>query len=126
MTMFEEFAKEMNVEITTGKDGQYTGICRALATMTTEVILSDDEKVSGMKWSDQKELIKEKFYKTFPYMGKYSENGLAEQVTELASHPESTWTYICTDTTTYNVDTDIYRTEDGKLVKVDGDWIFGF
>lgn len=68
MTMFEEFAKEMNVEITTGKDGQYTGICRALATMTTEVILSDDEEVYEMDWNDQKEIIKEKFYKTFPYM----------------------------------------------------------
>lgn len=68
MTMFEEFAKELNVEITTGNDGLYTGMAQALATMTTEVILSDDEKVYNADWEEQKEIIKEKFYKTFPYM----------------------------------------------------------
>lgn len=68
MTMFEEFAKELNVEITTWNDGMYTGIAKALANMTNEVILSDDEEIFSKDWSDQKEIIKAKFYKTFPYM----------------------------------------------------------
>lgn len=40
------------------------------------------------------------------------------------SRPKLTWTYLYTETTTYNVDMDIYRTEDGRLVMVDSDWMF--
>lgn len=46
-----------------------------------------------------------------------------EEPTE-AERPESGWTYLYTDTNTYNVDMDVYRTEDGRLVMVDSDWMF--
>lgn len=68
MTRFEELAREIHVGITTNERGIYTGLSAGLAAITTEVILSDDEKVFNMSWDEQKELIKEKFYKTFPYM----------------------------------------------------------
>lgn len=68
MTMFEEFAKEMNVKIETDNNGLYTGMCEALALMCNEVILSDDEQIRTLPWEEQKEIIKEKFYSTFPYM----------------------------------------------------------
>lgn len=68
MTHFEEFAKELGVEITTGANGLYTGMAQALAQMTTETILSDDDEVFELDWEQQKELVKEKFYKAFPYM----------------------------------------------------------
>ena len=68
MSQFEQFAKELNVKITTDKNGFYTGMCKALAEMTTDVILSEDEKIFRMSWEDQKTMIKEKFFKVFPYM----------------------------------------------------------
>ena len=68
MTMFEEFAKELNVEITTDKNGFYTKQCKALAIMVNEVILSDDEEIRNADWMDQKEIIKQNFFKAFPYM----------------------------------------------------------
>lgn len=68
MTYFEEFAKEMNVEIETDENGPYTGMCKALANMCTDVILSDDEKIFNLSWEEQKEIIKENFYNVFPYM----------------------------------------------------------
>lgn len=68
MTMFEEFAKEMKVKITTGENGMYTGMASALAQMVNEVILSDDEAIRSADWKDQKEIIKKNFYKVFPYM----------------------------------------------------------
>lgn len=67
MTQFEEFAKEMGIEITVGKDGRYTGFASALAVMTNEVILSDDEEIFNLSWEKQKEIIKANFYKVFPY-----------------------------------------------------------
>lgn len=68
MTQFEQFANELNVKITVDKIGLYSGMCRALADMTNDVILSDDEAVFNMSWDQQKEIIKERFYRTFPYM----------------------------------------------------------
>ena len=68
MTMFEEFAKELNVNITTDNNGLYTGMCKALAQMVNEVILSDDEAIRLADWEDQKEIIKKNFFKVFPYM----------------------------------------------------------
>ena len=68
MTQFEEFAKEMGVKIAVDGNGLYTGMCGALATMVTEVILSDDDEVFNLGWEEQKELVKGKFYKVFPYM----------------------------------------------------------
>lgn len=68
MTPFEEFAKELNVEITTDKNGFYTKHCKALALMVNAVILSDDENIRNMEWEDQKEIIKQNFFKAFPYM----------------------------------------------------------
>ncbi len=68
MTYFEEFANELNVKIETDKNGFYTGKCKALAIMTNEVILSDDEEIFNKSWEEQKEIIKESFYKTFPDM----------------------------------------------------------
>ena len=67
MTQFEEFAKEMNVMITLDKNGLYTGLSKALAIMTNEVILSDNETIFNLEWDRQKEIIKDKFYKVFPY-----------------------------------------------------------
>lgn len=68
MTYFEKLAKEMNVKIELDDDGLYKGMCAALAIICTEVILSDDESIFNAGWETQKEIIKEKFYKTFPYM----------------------------------------------------------
>lgn len=70
MTNFEAFATELNVKIEIDKNGLYTGICGALASICTEVILSNDEAVFNLSWDEQKEIIKEKFYKIFPYMNK--------------------------------------------------------
>ena len=70
MTDFEVFADELNIKIETDKNGLYTGMCGALASICTEVILSDDETIFNLSWDEQKEIIKEKFYKVFPYMNK--------------------------------------------------------
>lgn len=67
MTMFEELTKEMNVKIETDKNGLYVGMCGALASICTDVILSDDETIYNLPWEEQKEIVKEKFYKVFPY-----------------------------------------------------------
>ena len=67
MTMFEELTKEMNVKIETDKNGLYVGMCGALASICTDVILSDDETIFNLPWEEQKEIVKEKFYKVFPY-----------------------------------------------------------
>ena len=68
MTYFEEFAKEIIGKVETDRKGFYTGKTKALAIMTNEVILSDDDAVFELPWGEQKELIKKAFYKTFPYM----------------------------------------------------------
>ena len=70
MTMFEELTKEMNVKIETDKNGLYVGMCGALASICTEVILSDDESIFNMSWEEQKEIVNGKFYNIFPYMKK--------------------------------------------------------
>ena len=67
MTMFEELAKECNISITTDKNGLYTGYAKALSIITNEIILSDDNTIFNLPWEKQKTIIKEKFYKTFPY-----------------------------------------------------------
>lgn len=67
MTKFEELAKELNVELTTDTMGMYNGLAAALAQITTEVILADDEEVFNMDWESQKEIIKNEFYRVFPY-----------------------------------------------------------
>lgn len=72
MTLFEELCKEMGVKVEVGADGLYTGMTAALAIMTNEVILSDDESIFTLNWESQKELIKQNFYKVFPYMDKKS------------------------------------------------------
>lgn len=41
-----------------------------------------------------------------------------------ASRPNPSWTYLYTDTTSYNIDMDVYKTEKGKIVMVDPDWVF--
>ena len=68
MTKFEELAKELNVEITTDTMGLYTEKCAALAQITTEIILSDDEEIFNIEWEEQKSIIKNEFYRVFPYM----------------------------------------------------------
>ena len=68
MTMFEELTKEMNVKIETDKNGLYVGMCGALASICTDVILSDDEAIFNLPWEEQKKIVKEKFLKVFPYM----------------------------------------------------------
>ena len=70
MTEFEKFAQELNVEITHDRIGLYSGLCLVLANITTDIILSDDEAVFQMSWEEQKELIKERFFRAFPYMKK--------------------------------------------------------
>lgn len=68
MTQFEELCKEMRVPVETDKDGFYKGMCNALAVMVTEIITHDDNKIAFLSWDEQKIMIKEKFYKVFPYM----------------------------------------------------------
>ena len=70
MTYFEELAKEMNVNIETDENGLFSGMCGALSSVCTEVILSDNETVFNMPWEEQKGIIKERFYSVFPYMRK--------------------------------------------------------
>lgn len=70
MTQFEQFAQELGVEITYDRIGLYSGMSCALANMTNDIILSDDEAVFNLSWEEQKELIKERFYRTFEYMRK--------------------------------------------------------
>ena len=67
MTNFEKLANELNVKIETDRNGLYTGTCKALATICTGIILSDDETIFNLSWEKQKEIIKEKFYRIFPY-----------------------------------------------------------
>lgn len=55
MTDFEAFANELNVKIETDKNGLYTGMCGVLASICTEVILSDDETIFNLSWDEQKE-----------------------------------------------------------------------
>lgn len=68
MTQFEELAKELGVKITIDEKGFYTEYSKALANIVNEIILSDDEKIFNLEWNEQKEIIKRKFYKVFPYM----------------------------------------------------------
>jgi len=70
MSDFEKLAMELNVPIMVDKDGWYKGITEALAKVVTDVLLSDDEILFRMPWEEQKEIIKENFYKLFPYMRK--------------------------------------------------------
>ena len=68
MTMFEQLAIEMGVEIKRDKQGFYTGITEALCKIATDVVLSDDDKLFEADWDTQKQIIKDRFYKAFPYM----------------------------------------------------------
>lgn len=70
MTQFEELAMELIGKVETGARGLYVGRTEALAKMTTEVIMSDDDAIFGLDWAEQKEIIKSKFYKVFPYLKK--------------------------------------------------------
>ena len=70
MTMFEELANEMGVQIETDNNGLYCGMCKALALICDDVILSDDEKIFALEWEEQKKIIEENFYNKFPYMKK--------------------------------------------------------
>ena len=67
MTNFEKLANELNVKIETDRNGLYTGICGALSAICTDTILSDNETIFNLSWEEQKEIIKEKFYRIFPY-----------------------------------------------------------
>ncbi len=75
MTLFEELAQELGVKITTDRNGVYNGMCAALAAITSDVVLSDDERVFNMPWEDQKEVITARFYITFPYMKEREKDG---------------------------------------------------
>lgn len=68
MTQFEEFANEIGVKVTTDERGFYTKWTEALAVLTNEVILSDDDAIRLAPWEKQKEMIKRAFFKAFPYM----------------------------------------------------------
>ena len=70
MTDFEELANEMGIKIETDNNGLYCGMCKALALICNDVILSDDEKIFTLEWEEQKKIIKENFYNKFPYMKK--------------------------------------------------------
>ena len=68
MTRFEELMKEIGISPTTSNRGLYTGKAEALGVIANEIILSEDEAIFNLNWDEQKKLIKEKFYRTFPYM----------------------------------------------------------
>lgn len=68
MTRFEELAKELNVVITVDENGFYTGLASALARITNDVILSEDEDLFEADWDEQKKIIKGNFLWRFPYM----------------------------------------------------------
>ena len=67
MTNFEKLADELNVKIETNRNGLYNGMCEVLASICTDIILSDDETIFNLSWDKQKEIIKENFYRIFPY-----------------------------------------------------------
>lgn len=68
MTRFEELAKELGVKITIDHNGLYTGMANGLANIVNGVILSDDDEVFNLNWALQKVLIKDEFYRVYPYM----------------------------------------------------------
>ena len=68
MTRFEELMKEIGIKPTTDGKGLYTGKAEALGIIANGIILSENETVFNLNWNEKKKLIKEKFYKTFPYL----------------------------------------------------------
>lgn len=70
MTFFEIFATEVIGKVEKDGRGFYTGKTKALAQMTNEVILSDNDEIADLSWEAQQEIIKKNFYKVFPYMNK--------------------------------------------------------
>lgn len=68
MTDFEQLAQEMKITIECDENGFYIGKCSALAQIVNSIILSDDETIFNLPWDEQKKIIKENFYKIFPYM----------------------------------------------------------
>lgn len=70
MTHFEEFAIEVLGKVETDSMGFYTKHTAALANLTNEIILSDDEEIFEMPWEEQKEIIMKNFFATFPYLEK--------------------------------------------------------
>ena len=69
-TYFEEFVLDTIGTIERDSNKMYTGKTLALYQISLEITLSDDENIFNLSWEKQQELIKEKFYKTFPYMKK--------------------------------------------------------
>ena len=70
MTMFEEFAIEVLGKVEIGENGLYKGYTNSLAIITNNIILSDDDEIFNLSWEDQKEIIKNEFYRIFPYLKK--------------------------------------------------------
>lgn len=68
MTDFEQLAQEMKITIECDENGFYISKCSALAQIVNSIILSDDETIFNLPWDEQKKIIKENFYKIFPYM----------------------------------------------------------
>lgn len=68
MTAFEELANELNISLTTDEYGLYSGMARALALVCTDVLL--DPVTRDLDWAEQEPVIKEKFFRKFPYMVK--------------------------------------------------------
>ena len=70
LTYFEEFVLDTIGTIERDNNKMYTGKTLALYQISLEITLSDDENIFNLPWEKQQKLIKEKFYKTFPYMKK--------------------------------------------------------
>lgn len=68
MTLFEQFAMDTIGKVEIGEDGLYEKHTASLATITNDIILSDDEAIFEMPWEEQKKLIKEEFFGIYPYL----------------------------------------------------------
>ncbi len=68
LTYFEQFALDTIGTIEKDSNNMYTGKTLALYYISLNITLSDDENIFNLSWEKQQKLIKEKFYKAFPYM----------------------------------------------------------
>lgn len=66
MTEFEKFANEIGLNVETDSKGFYTGMTQALYVISVDVVLTDDNY--KLDWTEQKELIRNKFFRLFPYL----------------------------------------------------------
>lgn len=67
MSKFEELANELNIKIERDENNKLCGISKELAAIVGDVILEEDyETLLKRTWQEEKEIIKDRFYKLYP------------------------------------------------------------